>query len=176
MVQKLHTFEMSKGKPQRITHLRNSFQLHTVSCITNIQQLSAPFRYFSAKHETFSFEMGRKKCTFSLASTQTNLITFQMDTILNRKPAWVVRLELQQAAPLFLSNWNLPTLLSFRAAGSATNQTNEKRRDLAVNGHLQISIQVFWSHLWGITPERNSPAKDMLTDVCKKKKKKIGVF
>lgn len=131
MVQKLHTFEMSKGKPQRITHLRNSFQLHTVSCITNIQQLSAPFRYFPAKHKTFSFELGRKKCTFSLASTQTNLITFQMDTILNRKPAWVVCLELQQAARLFLSNWNPPTLLLSRAAGSATNQTNKRPKDPA---------------------------------------------
>lgn len=98
MVQKLHTFEMSKGKPQRITHLKTHFNCTMQAVLQIFNSLLFPPGIFQ-QNTLYIFickEEKKKKCIFSLASGQTNLITFQMGTISTEQPAHVVFFKLQQ--------------------------------------------------------------------------------
>lgn len=93
MVQKLHTFQMSKGKPQWITHLKTHFNCTVQAVLQIFNSLLFPQGIFSKTLYTFSFWMKKKECIFSVASSQSNLITFQISTY---QPARVVFLKLQQ--------------------------------------------------------------------------------
>lgn len=82
MVQKLHTFEMSKGKPQRITHLKTHFNCTMQAVLQIFNSLLFPPGIFQ-QNTLYIFIWDEKKGMyfFSLASSQTNLITFQMGAI-----------------------------------------------------------------------------------------------
>lgn len=137
MVQKLHTSEMSKGKPQRITHLETHFHctmqavLQIFNCLRfpqGIFQQHTPYIFISDENVLFFLSF-----FFPLASSQTNLITFQMGTNLHiaTSPCCISQTsnnlhDFLEVIEIFHSP---PSSLCGGAAESTTNQ-NQRNKEI----------------------------------------------